>query len=233
MIPQTGVGEKPKENVLLSLIERWGLYNLERNIVDLIQQCALAFQTLLAYEYHFVIGRKGKVREFYLTFEKSDFHHLLGLHKLRDIPQIQRGMREKIFDKIIEGSVSMDLIGKSVYYEEMEERIIPLIGLEKMLDDNNMIFRYNEKIHKFSLIKADYLLEGDANAIPAFLFLGKRNEDEMLQMCRTFFKIGDKDYTEGQPRYTLLKKEKKNLLTGEVMVQYDTIGKKTGFRERS
>ena len=45
-------------------------------------------------------------------------------------------------------------------------------------------------------------------------------------MCRTFFKIGDKDYSHGQPRYTLLKKEKKNLLTGEVVVQYDRITSK-------
>ena len=35
-----------------------------------------------------------------------------------------------------------------------------LAGLEHFLDDNQMIFRYNEKVHKFSVIKADYLLEG-------------------------------------------------------------------------
>lgn len=70
--------------------------------MDLIQKSAYAFQLLLKYEYYFVIGRKGVIREFYLTFEKSDFHHLLGLHKLRDIAQIQQGMREKIYDKIIE-----------------------------------------------------------------------------------------------------------------------------------
>lgn len=57
-----------------------------------------------------------------------------------------------------------------------------------MLDDNQMIFRYNEKVHKFSLIKADYFLEGQAYEIPSFLFLGKRNDDEMEQMCRTFFR---------------------------------------------
>jgi hypothetical protein len=90
-----------------------------------------------------------------------------------------------------------------------------------MLDGNNLIFRYNEKIQKFSLIKAEYLLEGNADDIPAFLFLGKRNDDEKEQMCRTFFRVGDKDYTIGQPQYTLLRKTKRNLRTGEVTVQYD------------
>lgn len=194
--------------------------------MDLIQACAYAFQTLCIYEYHFIIGRKGKLKEFYLTFDKSDFHHLLGLHKLKDIAQIQRGMREKIFDKILSGLISETLIKKSVYYEQMKDRIVPLTGLEEMLDGNNLVFRYNEKIQNFSLIKADYLLEGKSNEIPAFLFLGKRNNDEKEQMCRTFFKIGDVDYSKGQPQYTLLKKEKRNILTGEITVQYDKLSVK-------
>ena len=182
--------------------------------MDLLQECASAFQLLMEYEYHFVIGRKGKLREFDLTFEKADFHHLAGLHKLKDIAQIQQGMRAKVFDRILKGDISEELIQKSVYYEQMSGRIFPLKDLEKMLDDNKMIFRYNEKIHKFSLIKADYLLEGKANEIPTFLFLGKRKDEERNQMCRTFFRIEDKDYTIGQPQYTLLKKEKKAFAFG-------------------
>lgn len=166
------------------------------------------------------------MKEFYLTFDKADFHHLLGLHKLKDIAQIQRGMREKIFDKILNGFINETLIRKSAYYEQMKDRIVPLIGLEEMLDGNNMVFRYNEKVQKFSVIKADYLLEGCASEIPAFLFLGKRNGDEKEQMCRTFFRVGDIDYTKGQPQYTLLKKEKRNLLTDEVIVQYDKLSVK-------
>ena len=189
--------------------------------MDIIQECALAFEKLLIYEYHFVIGRKGQLKEFYLRFDKSDFHHILGLHKLRDIAQIQQGKRDKIFDKLIDGSISLKLIQKSTFYEQMKDRIFPLIGLEKMLDDNKLIFRYNEKIQKFSLIKADYLLEGEANEISTFLFLGKRNDDEKEQMCRTFFPAADKDYTIGQPQYTLLKKEKRNIQTGEIIIQYD------------
>lgn len=194
--------------------------------MDILQACALAFQGLLAYEYHFVIGRKGKMREFYLNFNEADFHHLAGLHKLKDIAQIQRGMREKIFNQILIGKIPLSLIEKSVYYDKMKGRILPLTDLEGMLDDNQMIFRYNEKVHKYSLIKADYLLEGQANLIPAFLFLGKRTDNEEEQMCRTLFKIEKMDYTQGQPRYTLLKKEKKHLPSGTVTIQYDRLSSK-------
>lgn len=98
-----------------------------------------------------------------------------------------------------------------------------LAGLEHFLDDNQMIFRYNEKVHKFSVIKADYLLEGHSNMIPSYLFLEARNQDEKVQMCRTFFRIEDRDYTEGQPKYTLLKKEKVHIPTGNVVTQYDKL----------
>jgi len=191
--------------------------------MDLLRECAMAFQMLLGYEYHFVIGRKGQIREFYLSFQKSDFHHLAGLHKLKDIAQIQQGMREKVFEKIITGEIPQTLIEKSEYYEQMQGRLLPLRELEKILDDNATVFRYNEKVHKFSLIKAEYLLEGQIKVMPVYLFLGKRSDDELNQMCRTFFRKEDKDYTQGQPRYTLLKKEKKDVWTGEIEIQYNSL----------
>jgi hypothetical protein len=134
--------------------------------MDDLQKCALAFQKLLNYEYHFVVGRKGQKREFYLNFNEADFHHLAGLHKLKDIAQIQQGMRSKIFNQILIGEISTVLIEKSTYYSQMVERILPLTDLENMLDDNQLIFRYNEKVHKYSLIQADYLLEGNAGGNP-------------------------------------------------------------------
>lgn len=47
--------------------------------MDLLKECALSFQKLLEYEYHFVIGRKGQLREFRLGFDRADFHHLYKL----------------------------------------------------------------------------------------------------------------------------------------------------------
>lgn len=191
--------------------------------MDLLRECAVAFQRLLGYEYHFVIGRKGQTREFYVTFQTSDFHHIAGLHKLKDIAQIQQGMREKVFEKIISGKILQILIEKGEYYELIQGRLLLLRELENILDDNKTVFRYNEKANKFSLIKADYLLEGYIRMMPVYLFLGKRSNEEPNQMCRTFFGKGDKDYTQGQPRYTLLKKEKKDVQTGETVVQYNSL----------
>lgn len=190
--------------------------------MDLLKKCALNFEKILAYQYHFVFGRKGISREFLLNFDEADFHHLVGLHKLRDITQIQQGKRSNVFKSILNDTITMDLIQKSHFYGEMSSRIEPLTLVEKMLDDNKLIFRYNEKIHKYSVIKADYLLEWKNDANSLYLFLGKRDESE-IQMCRTFFPKQDKDYAQGQAQYTLLKKEKICLSNHNVEVQYDRL----------
>jgi hypothetical protein len=47
--------------------------------MDILKNCALSFQKLIGYKYHFVIGRKEQMKEFYLSFDKADFHHLVGV----------------------------------------------------------------------------------------------------------------------------------------------------------
>lgn len=175
--------------------------------MDLLRECAQAYNKLLAYEYHFIIRRKGKSREFTLTFDKADFHHLAGLHKLKDNMRLQRGKRADIFDEILEEKIGINQIQKSSFYKEMAMRLEPLTHLEEFLDNEQLIFRYNEKVHKYSCIKAEYLLEGKYKENVIYLFLGAR-DDTLTHMCRTFFPKSDKNYSAGQPQFTLLKKEK-------------------------
>lgn len=123
---------------------------------------------------------------------------------------------------ILNGKLTLEQIQKSAFYKEMESRLYPLSALEQILDSNDMIFRYNAKTHAFSLIQADYLLQNDFDGSPVYLFLAKRSYDDTL-VCRTFFPKSSIDYAEGQPRYTLLRKEKINLQTGTQIIQYDRL----------
>lgn len=189
--------------------------------MDLLKKCAMGFNLLLRCKYHFILGRKGKRKEFTVSFEKSDFHHLAGLHKLRDNAKIQQGKREAIFDSILSGEITLENIQKSEFYNEMKERLEPLCHLEEFMDSNELIFHYNKKLNKYSLVQADYLLENRYMNQIVYLFLGVREQCEDEQMCRTFFLKHKLDYTLGQEKYTLLKKEKINNVTGEVNVQYE------------
>lgn len=188
--------------------------------VDLLLECAENYKKLLSYEYHFTIARKSLVREFILSFQKSDFHHIAGLHKLRDIFDAQRGSREELFENVLNGKISQSLIEKSEFYNESEARFIPLCHLEEILDSENLIFKYNENVRVYSQIKSDYLIEGNFENIPVYLFLGRRNDEMKNQMCRTFFPKSKIDYSFGQPKYTLLRKEKIRTTDDEVVFSY-------------
>ena len=184
--------------------------------MDLLYECALSFEKLLNIQYHFVLGRKGNLKEFYLSFDKSDFHHLAGLHKLKDINALQIGKR----DAILSQKITIEDIEKSEFYHHMNTRLEPLSHIEMLLDDNQLIFRYNEKVRQYSVIKADYLLENQYLNQSVYLFLGART-NENNQMCRTLFPKDIIDYSKGQPQYTLLKKEKFNIAIGSVEQQYN------------
>lgn len=56
------------------------------------------------------------------------------------------------------------------------------------------------------------------------MFLGNDNLDNYY--CKSLFFKDNNDYTKGQTKYTLLYKEKINLKTGEVQIQYDRLNQK-------
>lgn len=63
--------------------------------MDHLQKCALAFEHLLDINYHIIIGRKGKSVELNILFDPIEFHHLIGLHKLRDL-RVAEGMKKSL-----------------------------------------------------------------------------------------------------------------------------------------
>ena len=189
--------------------------------MDYLQTCAKAFERLLDIKYHIIIGRKGKLTELNILFDPTEFHHLVGLHKLHDL-RLARGNREKIFRQILDGNLCMDDLKKSRYYTTIQKRVEPFSQIEKFLDSNNLIFRYNQKLQSFSLIEAAYLLSTPYESTDVYIFLD-RLPDPNSFFCRSFFPKEDTDYTKGQALYTLLKKEKITLSTGKIITQYDRL----------
>lgn len=168
---------------------------------------------------------KGKTVELVIGFSKLDFHHLMGLGKLKDL-RIAKQNRGSVFDEIIIGSTTYETLAKSRYLPQIENRFEPLALIEQLLDDNRLVFRYNAKLNQFSLIEADYLLSTPLENSDIYIFIAE-HKDTGKYFCRSFFPKEKKDYTEGQPRYTMLYKEKKNLTTGETVIQYDRLTPKT------
>ena len=195
--------------------------------MDHLQSCAKAFEHLLDFQYHIIIGRKGKSVELNILFDPTEFHHLVGLHKLHDL-RIARENRDKVFQQILTGNISINDLKKSQYFPNIQKRIEPFIQIENFLDSNKLIFRYNQKLQTFSLIEAEYLLSTPYENTDIYIFLDRQKEPDYF-FCRSFFQKEEKDYTKGQAIYTLLIKEKINLRTEEKIIQYDHLTPKSSF----
>ena len=101
------------------------------------------------------------------------------------------------------------MFGNRVEEYEYKDKINYVVVERDTLQDISR--RYLEKGYNISKLqlrmKLIYLLQHDFEGIPVYLFLAQRS-GENTQVCRTFFPKANKDYTQGQPQYTLLKKEK-------------------------
>ncbi len=192
--------------------------------MDQLLRCAAAYHKLLDITYKIILGRKGQRSELQIIFEPVSFHHLIGLHKLTDL-RIARANREKVFLDILNGKITYNFISQSKYFQLIERRFLPFSSLESLLDQNRLVFRYNMKSNRFSLIEADYLLSTPFIENDVYIFLAK-HEDTEQYFCRSFFPKEQKDYTKGQAVCTMLYKEKICLSKGTVQIQYDRLTSK-------
>ncbi len=189
--------------------------------MDKLQECAKAFEKLLTVKYNIIIARKTKQVNITLQFDKVDFHHLAGLHKLQDI-RISRANRTSSFDNILNNKINFQTISSSRYISQVSDRLEPLAHIENLLDSNELVFKYNTRTNTFSLIQADYLLSTPYSGNDVYIFLSK-NKDNENYFCRSFFPKDKKDYTIGQAQYILLYKEKINLITGKEEIQFNRL----------
>lgn len=187
-----------------------------------IYDCVKAFKKLLNIRYHIIIGRKGKTAKLDITFHKEDCFHLMGLQYLTDRTDLNQN-RGLIFDKIDEHNITNEHVESSDFYYKIQDRIDYLPFLEQFFDSTDSIIRYNQKSNNFSMIQADYLMKSKSDERNIFIFLSK-NKDENY-FCRSFFPETKYDYSLNQASWTLLHKEKDNLITKEKDIIYDRLKK--------
>lgn len=89
-----------------------------------IQECAVLYQQLLDKRFIFTI--EGDIT-FTIEFQKGNFHHLFGLHKLRDqqvlIVKKPDNDATAIYEKILKQEIPPSVVEQSVHYSKIENRI--------------------------------------------------------------------------------------------------------------
>lgn len=146
--------------------------------------CINAFIPLLSTEYELVLGRKGVSVTLRISFDKKDCFHLMGLQYLVDRPELSWD-RGRVFDEIADGTITIEKIESSDFYNKIEQRVHFLPLLEQMIDSNDTVFKYNKKANMYSMIEADYLMENNMESRKLFLFLSNDEGDNYF--CRSFF----------------------------------------------
>lgn len=154
--------------------------------MDKLIECARAFEHLLDMQYRIVLGRKGSTVELRIGFSATDFHHLMGLGKLRDL-RIAKQNREQVFYEILNGCITYETVLKSRNSSLIEDRFEPLAQIEQLLDDNRLVFRYNQNLNQFSAIEAEYLLSTPHDEKDIYIFIAQ-NEKSGNYYCRSFFR---------------------------------------------
>lgn len=188
-----------------------------------LKKAALSFKELLNIEYRIIVGRKGIKTEFVIEFRKENFFHLAGLQKLTDIIYPTEN-KERIFDLIIEDQITEDFISKSSKFQTINsERIIPFNNIEKIMDSNNLVFKFNRSHNNWTSMECKFILENLENDDPIYVFVDGNYELKEKMFCRSFFIKTQKDFTKGNTKMTLLYKEKINKKTGESTVQFNKL----------
>ena len=141
-----------------------------------VYDCVDSFVSLLDTRYDLILGRKGVAVSLQITFDKKDCYHLMGLQYLKDRPELNRD-RGKIFDELRARKLTKEKIESSDFYDKIKVRIDMLPYLESLFDSNETIFKYNQKINKFSMIKADYLMKNRIINQTVFVFLARNVEN--------------------------------------------------------
>ena len=154
--------------------------------------------------FHLKAGKKGNIIEFDIKFTSEHFHHLAGLHKLKDLTQVQ-GKKAYIFNRILNGKITIDDIKKSEFFPEIENRLNNFCEIKEALYGKELMIK---SLHgEFNSIQADFMLtKTDKNYGYAHLFL--INKNEAITVPVTVIVHPNNDYLKNNPeRWTVLSVE--------------------------
>ncbi len=186
-----------------------------------IKRNADAYNKLLNIEYYFCLGYKGKGFEVRVHFSKEEFHHLEGIGQLRDL-KIHSESGNRTFDMSLTGDVEEEDLSKSRFYVNghVQNKVDYLYLLERVFDEDNIVFRFKKSMKGTSKIEAELFLNSELNNDKFFIYLDRVEESVDEYFCRSFVVNPEFDRTQGQIKLTTLWKEKINLETGERSVLY-------------
>lgn len=172
--------------------------------MDKLLETALYYKNnLIKRKFKFDLARKNKNITIFVAFKAVNFKHLLGLHKLTDLPKFS-GSSVSIYQSILNNRLIFDDVIKSKYYQQIEERINNVVNIKRLLFSKELFFKSLKG--EFSLhIKADYLVAQKFSNQYMYLFL--KQEENYVAPVSFFCDDSDKYFRQNAASWKILEVE--------------------------
>ena len=182
-----------------------GAKSIEINM-DKLQEAAIYYKEELEdKKFHITAGKKGETMELTLCFDASNFKHLLGLHKLTDIPQMSRPS-DILYQQILDGKTHLADISESTHYEEINTRLENFFYLKDTILSSNTMQKSNDG--SFYSIRADTVFIKNVESKKYTYVFGKIVDDKETAVPVSFFcNNNPQPYLEKSSRWTVLSVE--------------------------
>lgn len=145
-------------------------------------------------------NKKRQTIDVDIIFRSEHFKHLIGIHKLTDIPESKIPSNILLSEVLKKRITNNDLL-KSEYYHVMVERINYFNEIRNTLFEKEiMLGKINEQ--SFKTIKADFLMTKNYDFGITELFL--KNKAEGIAIPCTFFSDIKNNYLDNTERWTVL-----------------------------
>jgi len=170
--------------------------------MDLLLLAAKEYSKLLGKIYLYTL-ETGVVLQ--VEFAPGYFHHLLGLQKLTDIPQVIKNPRAYIYRNIINGKITLNHIQRSKYFNEIESRLRHFPQINRLIEFEKVIVDFDPSLINSKLTKADYVLykrSNDNMFLNLFLMTDGLNRGKQIPL--TFLPESTGYYTHGQKTIKVL-----------------------------
>ena len=139
-------------------------------------------------------------REVHFHFKPENFFHLLGLHKLTDLPHIYRAKNKAgIISQLKKDERLFSQIRHSTHYQEIRERVESFYKVREMLltDKCEIIIDFDRSKAPETKIKSCFLLYKTADRL-TYQLLGIAATEKGLYYPETYFVERTRYYVNGQ-----------------------------------
>ncbi len=169
-------------------------------MLSTLSECIDIYETLTKNRYILTLENGDVIR---LQFSNKHFHHLVGLHKLTDIPQVQKKPGKQstsvIYKMLVSKKIDDKAIKRSAFYSKIKNRVAYFDLLPELLSDCKIVvdFDMNKLAFDSELAETRYILYKRLDN-GYILHLTLQQHDNGMTSPETFFAQVDTSYLDGQ-----------------------------------